>query len=268
MPFRAVYLLRSTNRRFRGRVYVGFTTDPARRLRQHNGGRRRGGAWRTSGRGPWEMVLYVHGFPSDVAALRFEWAWQHPAASRRLQAVTSPRRRGEPPIAFALRLLPRLLAAPPWRRLPLRLRWLRPALGPAPGPAPPPHVTVEVDADTAPRPRPKRRRPRPPPSATPPATPPPAACDLCGGRFQAGAGVLRCPRPGCPAAAHPPCLAGAFLRPEPRELLPLRGPCPRCHQDLLWGDLIRHHLGYRDDDSDEEEEAAASEGHWTDELLA
>uniref|UniRef100_A0A8C3BXG2 Structure-specific endonuclease subunit SLX1 C-terminal domain-containing protein n=1 Tax=Cairina moschata TaxID=8855 RepID=A0A8C3BXG2_CAIMO len=206
---------------------------------------------------PWPRPLTPRPRPPQ-----FEWAWQHPAASRRLPAV-SPRRRREQPIAFALRLLPRLLRAPPWSRLPLRLRWLRPPPDPAPIPAPPPHMAVEVDPRGL-RPRPPRRK------ATPPAAlaTPPGNCSLCRLPCEGpDSAPLRCPRPGCPAVTHALCLAPHFLREEPRELLPLRGACPGCQQDVLWGDLIRHYHGYHDDD---EEEAGLEDpelGHWTDELL-
>ena len=59
---------------------MGYSREPPRRLRQHNG-ELRGGAAPVAGR-PWELVLIVSGFHSKRSALAFESAWQRPHTSR------------------------------------------------------------------------------------------------------------------------------------------------------------------------------------------
>lgn len=69
-----VYLLKSTSTR---RTYIGYTIDPQRRLRQHNGEIVGGAKYTRYGR-PWIMVLYITGFPCHRTALQYEWRCHHP----------------------------------------------------------------------------------------------------------------------------------------------------------------------------------------------
>merc|ERR1712038_1202357 len=125
--FYGVYLLLCLNPKYRGRTYIGFTVDPIRRLKQHNAGSAFGGARRTSNRGPWAMVVITHGFPNMVSALRFEWAWQHPKRSRRLNHLPV-KKKTENTFQYHIRILSNMINTGPWSRLPLNIRWLRPDL--------------------------------------------------------------------------------------------------------------------------------------------
>ncbi|WVN88436.1 uncharacterized protein L203_103646 [Cryptococcus depauperatus CBS 7841] len=134
-PFYACYLLRSKETARSKRTYIGSTPDPQRRLRQHNGELKQG-AWATSRHRPWEMQMVVYGFPSKLAALQFEWAWQKPELSRHLRQYDSQTGEACGPIFSKdsrrnwverkICVVYALLSSVPFSRLPLHVRFLVP----------------------------------------------------------------------------------------------------------------------------------------------
>ncbi len=90
------------------KTYVGYTVDPIRRLRQHNG-EISAGAKRTRGN-QWKHAVVVIGFPSKFSALSFEWAWQNPFKSRFSKAKLKPFHKGLRGLGKAVGVRRKLLA--------------------------------------------------------------------------------------------------------------------------------------------------------------
>jgi len=59
------------------KIYIGYTTDPKRRIRQHNQ-ELVGGAKYTKYNKEWIMFVIIKGFPNMINALQFEWRLKHP----------------------------------------------------------------------------------------------------------------------------------------------------------------------------------------------
>ena len=73
------------------KTYVGFTTNPKRRIRQHNR-EIKGGARYTARYYPWKYACRVRGFKSQRAALQFEWMLKHPTKSLTCRHLFQERR--------------------------------------------------------------------------------------------------------------------------------------------------------------------------------
>lgn len=82
------YLLNS--KRLKTHTYIGYTYDPIKRLRQHNG-EKPGGAKYTRRYRPWKHKLIVCGLRNQTEGLQFEWAWKHPYRTRFLKGIKKPK---------------------------------------------------------------------------------------------------------------------------------------------------------------------------------
>ena len=119
--FHAVYLLTSADPAKSTLTYIGYTVNPERRLRQHNG-EITAGAFRTQKVGrPWRMELCIFGFPNKHVALQFEWNWQHPHLSCGLLRAKCQEMKGNVGQRWAykakLAILHELLQLSPWNKL-------------------------------------------------------------------------------------------------------------------------------------------------------
>lgn len=61
----------------KGYTYVGVSNNVIKRLRAHNK-EIKGGAKYTTGKGSgWKHICVVHGFPTKIESMQFEWALKH-----------------------------------------------------------------------------------------------------------------------------------------------------------------------------------------------
>jgi len=242
--FYGVYLLYCLNPKYTGRTYIGYTVDPNRRIKQHNKGKKHGGAWKTSNRGPWTMVMIIYGFPNDISALRFEWAWQHPQSSRRLQHVSKKKPR-EKVYDFCLRILSEMLQVGPWNRLPLTVRWLNEEFARdfPPGKGPPMHMPIcygPVVSKKLPKTKSNQdcRGLIQPSSQIKPDDI--ILCYVCIAPVDS-ARKITCLNSECTVTCHILCMSKSFL--SKGEYVPIEGICPKCKNQYLWGDIVRKFKG-------------------------
>ena len=249
--FHGVYCLDNINPKWKGHSYVGFTVNPSRRIRQHNG-ELPNGAMQTKRKRPWDMIFCIFGFPSKIMALQFEWTCQNPEKAKPLREVFTKRvTQTRHTIVNNYCIFTHLLSSPPYNGLELTIqvfnenRFLE--------------VKALAERDPSLRCRPLPRSPTfgdfasinkyvsgygsPDKSFLSGQC---NLCTLCEGRLLSIVSTVHCPG-ACGGIFHPPCLAAFFSSfAEDVDNVPLiptnTVSCPSCTVDITWPLIIKYSL--------------------------
>ncbi|RDB24860.1 Structure-specific endonuclease subunit SLX1 [Hypsizygus marmoreus] len=267
--FYACYLLKSIQTPQSKATYIGSTPSPPRRIRQHNGEITQG-AWKTKNKRPWVMQMIVHGFPSRLAALQFEWAWQHPHLSRHLRdangkALLAGRSKYLKANIQTVRLM---ISNHPYSTWPLHIKlfteeavkgW-RDATKDTDLLPLPRGFTCSIELEGVDGKSGKVGSGRQGPITVKDeqftsaylakntallASNQPLNCSICAERISEYTSdplsTALCPASSCTAISHLSCLSKHFTSSQDtvQSLLPRGGNCTSCHSYTLWGDIVR-----------------------------
>ncbi|KAH9851034.1 hypothetical protein C2E23DRAFT_925964 [Lenzites betulinus] len=266
--FYACYLLKSVRTPRATATYIGSTPSPPRRIRQHNGEISQG-AWKTKHNRPWVMQMIVHGFPSKLAALQFEWAWQHPYISRHLRdddgkAMFNSSGKFKY-LNTNVKVARSMVSSHPYNTWPLGVKifteevakiWNSSAKEtPLPEGL---EVSLELEGVDGKSGKPGSGRTAPidvvdtvftdahlRKASSVFTSGSRLRCSVCNEGIPHEAdslSVTLCPAGGCKAVTHLSCLSGDFLARAPTSssnIIPRGGTCNQCHSYVLWGDVIR-----------------------------
>ncbi|KAJ7251825.1 hypothetical protein B0H12DRAFT_1119005 [Mycena haematopus] len=267
--FYACYLLKSIQTPTSTATYIGSTPNPPKRIRQHNGELTQG-ARKTRLRRPWVMQMIVYGFPSKLAALQFEWAWQHAHLSRHLRDAEGKAmlRRANTVSSNIRYIIVRLmLSTHPWSTWPLHVKlftdtavkgW-KAANDKISVPLPLGFTcAVELEGVDGKSGQIGSGRHGPLRVDDAEFTSPHLAkntalmasnrrltCSICNEDIlNYRTDHLRttlCPKTGCTAVSHMSCLSEDFLSSQTADtgMIPRGGRCKSCCTYILWGDIIR-----------------------------
>lgn len=239
--FFGCYLLESLQQK--NLSYIGFTVDPRRRLRQHNG-LIAAGAWKTHKGRPWKMILCIWGLPNKIAALQFEYAWQHPALCRHSREAVADldfcqrtrlgRQRKVTGTRNNVQVLFAMLRVPPYCRMPLSVHFLdagaHSELVDLCNDLPEHMKVTQGSFDELEEICAEFLQARSSGQAG-------ACCAACVDTFRARDRIVSCPSCGC--GLHVACAAQAFTGVGGRLLPERPAPCPGCRAQLEWPVLLR-----------------------------